>query len=194
MSGVHLAEALRALRDWRDDRTIIVTTMGAAREWMALGALHPLDFVLVPSSMGQASSLGLGLALARPDLRVIVVNGDGSLLMNLGTLVTIAAARPANLWMVVAVNGVYEVTGAQPTPGSLAGTDLATVARGCGWDHVITCTSQEAWHQALTWPSGTNGPRLTVLETAVTPGGVGPRSPGKAGPRAAAFGRAVAAI
>lgn len=194
MSSVQLGEAMRTLRAWRDDRTIIVTTMGAAREWMALGPLHALDFVLVPSSMGQASSLGLGLALARPDLRVIVVNGDGSLLMNLGSLVTIAAARPRNFAMVVVANGVYEVTGAQPTPGSLAGADLATVARGCGWDHVIRCATQDEWRQSLTMAPGTDGPRLTILETQVTPGGVGPRSPGKAGPRAATFHQVLAAV
>lgn len=192
MSGVVLADALRMLRETRDDRTIVVTTMGAAREWMALGPLHPLDFVLVPSSMGQASSLGLGLALARPDLRVVVVNGDGSLLMNLGSLVTIAAARPRNLVMVVAANGVYEVTGSQPTPGALAGVDFGAVAVGCGWEHVIPCDTQDAWHQALGSQEGTDGPVLVVLGTAAAPGGVGPRSPGKAAPRAAAFMSALA--
>ncbi|MBK8246729.1 MAG: thiamine pyrophosphate-binding protein [Gemmatimonadetes bacterium] len=194
MSGVELAGAMRILREWRDDRTIVVTTMGAAREWMALGPLHPLDFVLVPSSMGQASSLGLGLALARPDLRVVVVNGDGSLLMNLGSLVTIAAERPPNLVMVVVANGVYEVTGGQPTPGVAAGVDLAAVAAGSGWEHVIRCSTQEQWHQSLNETVGTNGPRFVLLESPVTAGGVGPRSPGKAGPRAAAFGEAVARV
>lgn len=191
MSGVELLAAMRTLREVRDDRTIVVTTMSAARDWMALGPLHALDFVLVPSSMGQASSLGLGLALARPDLRVVVVNGDGSLLMNLGSLVTIAGLRPPNLTMVVCVNGVYEVTGAQPTPGSLAGVDFAAVAKGTGWEHVIRCDTQISWHQSLTDDRGSHGPRLIVLETAVTPGGIGPRSPGKAWERAAAFARAL---
>ncbi|MBL8961465.1 MAG: hypothetical protein JNJ98_16520 [Gemmatimonadetes bacterium] len=168
--------------------------MGAAREWMALGPLHPLDFVLVPSSMGQASSLGLGLALARPDLRVVVVNGDGSLLMNLGSLVTIAGERPPNLLMVVVANGVYEVTGGQPTPGVAAGVDLATVASGCGWKQVITCRTQDQWRQSLVAQQETNGPRLVVLETRANPGAAGPRSPGKAQLRAAAFTDAVAGV
>jgi thiamine pyrophosphate-dependent acetolactate synthase large subunit-like protein len=194
MSGVELSSAMRVLREWRDERTIVVTTMGAAREWMALGPLHELDFVLVPSSMGQASSLGLGLALARPDLRVVVVNGDGSLLMNLGTLVTIAAQRPTNLAMIVVANGVYEVTGAQPTPGAEARADIATVARGAGWDHVIPCATQDDWCQSLSGMWESHGPILVVLETAATPGGVGPRSPGKGAPRAAAFKEAVARL
>lgn len=195
MSGINLSSAMRVLREWRDDRTIVVTTMGAAREWMALGPLHPLDFVFVPSSMGQASSLGLGLALARPDLRVVVVNGDGSLLMNLGSLVTIAAERPPNLMMVVAVNGVYEVTGGQPTPGVAAGVDLAAVAAASGWEHVIRCSAQEQWHQSLTKAVRTNGPRFVLLEAAqVISGGAGPRSPGMGGPRAVAFAEAVAAV
>ena len=65
--------------------------MGTAREWMTQG-MQPRDLVFVPSAMGHAPSIGLGLALARPNLRVIVCNGDGSMLMNLGSLVTIAAA------------------------------------------------------------------------------------------------------
>ena len=66
--------------------------MGSAREWMALGPSHALDFILVPSAWGTATSIGLGLALAQPDRRVIVCSGDGSLLMNLGSLASIVAA------------------------------------------------------------------------------------------------------
>lgn len=191
MSGVELMAAMRTLHGVRDHRTIVVTTMSAARDWMALGPLHPLDFVLVPSSMGQASSLGLGLALARPDLRVVVVNGDGSLLMNLGTLVTIAGQGPRNLTMVVCVNGVYEVTGGQPTPATAAGVDFGLIARGAGWEHVIPCRTQDDWRQALEGAAGSHGSRLVVLETELVPGGVGPRSPGPAPARAEAFRRAL---
>ena len=71
-----------------------MTTMAAAREWQKLQK-QPLDFVLVPSSMGQATALGLGIALAQPEQKVIVCNGDGSMLMNLGSLVTITACSTA---------------------------------------------------------------------------------------------------
>lgn len=90
-----LFESLKALRSARTDE-IVVTVMGAAREWMTLSS-HALDFIYVPSSMGQASSLGLGLALAQPNRRVIVCNGDGSTLMNPGPLVTITAQGPSSL-------------------------------------------------------------------------------------------------
>jgi phosphonopyruvate decarboxylase len=108
-----LTGAVAVVRQRRGPEDIVVSSMGNARAWMALGPLHELDLVLVPSAMGHATSMGLGLALAQPARRVIVLSGDGSLLMNLGSLVTIAAEAPANLVVVVFVNGVYEVTGAQ---------------------------------------------------------------------------------
>lgn len=194
MSGgtLSLHDAMGVLRDARTDRDVIVTTMGAARDWMALGPLHPLDLVFVPSSMGQATSVGLGLALARPDLRVVVVNGDGSMLMNLGSLVTIAAESPPNLSVVVAENGVYEVTGAQPTPGRAAGTDLEAVARGCGITRTRRCIHLDEWRSALPTLLGEEGPQFAVLEVAVVPGGMGPRSPGPAAERARRFAEALA--
>jgi thiamine pyrophosphate-dependent acetolactate synthase large subunit-like protein len=79
-------------------------------------------------SMGVASSIGLGLALARSDLRVFVLDGDGSLLMNLGSLATIGLVRPGNLVLVVMDNGEYATTGGQATP-TANGADLAAAAR-----------------------------------------------------------------
>src|SRR5207249_6541773 len=79
-------------------------------------------------SMGVASSIGLGLALARPDLRVFVLDGDGSLLMNLGSLATIGLLQPANLTLVVMDNEEYATTGGQPTP-TAHGADLDAAAR-----------------------------------------------------------------
>src|SRR5688500_19167534 len=128
-----MREAVAVLRDARGPTDIVIPSMGSAREWMALGPTHDLDFVLVPSAMGHATSVGLGLALAQPARRVIVLSGDGSLLMNLGSLVTISAQRPPNLVIVVFVNGVYEVTGAQVTPGpETAPVDYAAPARASG--------------------------------------------------------------
>jgi sulfopyruvate decarboxylase subunit beta len=144
-----LVEALRALRAVRRDE-VVVTTMAAAREWRKLSD-HPLDFVLVPSSMGQATSLGLGIALAQPGRRVMVCNGDGSMLMNLGSLVTITACAPPNLTVIVFDNGVYEVTGIQPTPGAAelradgSNVDFAAIARACGFRSVWSFADREAW-------------------------------------------------
>jgi thiamine pyrophosphate-dependent acetolactate synthase large subunit-like protein len=182
-----LGEAVRAVRDARGDGDVVVTTMGASREWMAMGLLHPRDFVLVPSSMGQATSVGLGLALAMPGRRIIVVNGDGSMLMNLGSLVTIAAQRPPNLLLVLCDNGAYEVTGAQPTPGVAAGTDLAAVARACGIADVRRYADADRWGADLPALLSGRGPIVAVLDVAVTPGGAGPRSPGPAAARARRF-------
>ena len=192
-TGMELKAALQELRARRHDRDVVITTMGPAREWMALGPSHPLDLVLVPSAMGHATSWGLGLALARPDRRIIVVNGDGSMLMNLGSLVTIMAERPPNLLVIVCDNGGYEVTGAQPTPGSAAGrvgadrADLTAIARGAGFEKVAHCQSLESWIRTLPEVLDQRGPSFVVLDIRLIPETPGPRSPGPAGPRGVAF-------
>src|SRR3954470_4503232 len=121
-------EALVVIHEARGEEDVVITTMTPARDWMTLSQ-NPRDLVLVPSAMGHATSMGLGLALAQPERRVIVCNGDGSMLMNLGSLVSIAAARATNLVVLVFDNGVYEVTGAQPIP-SPGAIDFVTIARG----------------------------------------------------------------
>src|SRR4051812_44719417 len=97
--------ALETLRRECRPSDVVVTTMATALDWMILGT-GPLDLVFVPSAMGHATSIGLGLALAQPRRRVFVCNGDGSMLMNLGSLVTIAAAAPPNLTVLLFDNGV----------------------------------------------------------------------------------------
>src|SRR5579872_4830965 len=134
-----LKQAVEVLHEVRRDE-VVVTTMGSAREWQKLGK-HPLDLIYVPSSMGQGTALALGIALAQPKRQVVVCNGDGSMLMNLGSLVTITAQAPANLTVLVLDNGVYEVTGAQPTLAAAplrtdkAPVDFAAIARACGISH-----------------------------------------------------------
>ena len=99
-------------------------------------------------SMGLASSIGLGLALARPDARVIVLDGDGSLLMNLGSLATIGLLRPANLVVVVMDNEEYATTGGQPTP-TAHGADLEGAARAMGIAAAATVRSESELRRAL---------------------------------------------
>jgi thiamine pyrophosphate-dependent acetolactate synthase large subunit-like protein len=162
-----------------------------------MGPLDPLDFVFVPSSMGQAPSLALGLALAQPERRVFVCNGDGSTLMNLGALATISAEAPANLVLVVFDNGVYEVTGAQPTPGSALGrpdrrgVDFAEIARACGWTSVFRYRDLDEWQDAARETVGAPGPVFIALEVAPVPGAVGPKSPGPTVERARQFREAL---
>jgi len=92
-------------------------------------------------AMGGAAMIGLGLALARPDLRVAVITGDGEMLMGLGSLATIGVQRPANLSVVAFDNGLYGETGMQASH-TQNGVDLAEVARGCGIEHVLEVTDE----------------------------------------------------
>src|SRR5262249_46033163 len=153
------AEALKVLAAHRGDK-VVVTTMSAAGIWPALSDT-PLDFAYIPSSMGQAPALGLGLALAQPGRGVVVVNGDGSMLMNLGSLVTLAN-QPADVYLLVMDNGLYEVTGGQPTAGT-GHTDFAGLARAAGIQRAYRFDSLDAWRlgaaEALTGP----GPVLVWL-------------------------------
>ena len=116
-----------------DPHTVVIATTGyTGRELYAL-ADRPQHFYMV-GSMGCASSLGLGLALARPDLRVLVIDGDGAALMRLGNLATVGAYRPPNLLHVVLDNEAHDSTGAQATV--TACTDFALLAAGCGYGRV----------------------------------------------------------
>lgn len=113
---------------------IIVPVYQAAQEWRAIKPDHALTYYSI-GAMGQASSAALGLALGRSDKRVIVLDGDGSLLMNLGALVTIASQRPTNLIHFVCENGMYEANGAHPIPGQ-GGVSFAGLARAAGYAKV----------------------------------------------------------
>jgi len=127
-----LVESLEILSAARGDDCVVLSTMSAAREWMKLGT-HPLDFIYAPSAMGEAPALGLGIALSQPARKVLVLNGDGCLLMNLGCLVTITAEAPPNFHLIVFDNSVYEVTGQQLTA---AAPDH--VRRGAGRGRFLT--------------------------------------------------------
>jgi sulfopyruvate decarboxylase subunit beta len=134
-------EALEAIGRVRSGQ-IVVTTMGSAGFWPSISDT-PLDFAYIPSSMGQGISLCLGLALAQPHRGAIVVMGDGSLLMNLGSLVTVAN-HPAPLHVVLIDNGLYEVTGGQAVPGS-GRTDFAGLARAAGIERVYSFDDLGKW-------------------------------------------------
>jgi len=133
--------ALEVLAQHRGER-VVVTTMGSIAIWPKLSDT-PLDFAYIPSSMGQGPALGLGLALAHPERGAIVVNGDGCTLMNLGCLVTIAS-NPANLYLLIIDNGLYEVTGGQARAGA-GRVDFAALARAAGIQRVYQFDSAAAW-------------------------------------------------
>jgi thiamine pyrophosphate-dependent acetolactate synthase large subunit-like protein len=111
---------------------IVVASYSSAVEWLALGE-RTLNYFSV-GAMGLDSSHALGLALGRPQQRVICLQGDGSLMMNLGCLVTIAEAAPRNLVHFCVHNGTYEANGGHPIPQP--GADLAAMARAAGYRHV----------------------------------------------------------
>ena len=190
---IPLVEALESLRRARDEHEVVITTMGSAREWMTFGEPHPLDIILVPSAMGHGTSIGLGLALARPDKRVIVCSGDGSLLMNLGSLASIVAADVPNLVIIVFDNGVYEVTGQQPTAGAAAArsnaraADFCGIARSCGFDAVYRFENAASWSAGVRQALDATGPTFISLDIEPVPGGAAPHSPGPAPERARRF-------
>src|SRR5262245_61226951 len=122
-------ELLGPLARLRGD-ALVVTTMAAVRAW-GRHSTSELDFASADSAMGHAADLALGLALGRPERKVVCLNGDGSMLMSLGSLVTIVESGARNLVLFVMENRTYEITGNQPVPG--AGTvDFAALARGAG--------------------------------------------------------------
>src|SRR5213078_337152 len=129
----------------------------------------------MPSAMGHGPGLALGLALACPGRGVIVVNGDGSMLMSLGSLVTLAA-HPADVYLIVMDNALYEVTGGQRTAGS-GRADFAALARAAGIPRVYAFDSLTAWDQgaaeALTGP----GPVVVHLKVEGRRGQKTPRPP-----------------
>ena len=123
-------------------RHVVVTTMTAVGIWPELSD-SPLDFAYMPSAMGHGPGLALGLALAQDRHGVIVVNGDGSMLMSLGSLATLAA-HPANVYVVILDNGLYEVTGGQATAGA-GRVDFAALARAAGIARVFAFDTFTAW-------------------------------------------------
>jgi thiamine pyrophosphate-dependent acetolactate synthase large subunit-like protein len=115
---------------------LVVTGLGAATYDVGAAGDRPTNFYLW-GAMGGAAMIGLGLALAQPQRRVLVVTGDGEMLMGLGALATIAGSGADNLALAVLDNARFGETGSQASHTGL-GTDLAAVAAACGWRHTAT--------------------------------------------------------
>jgi phosphonopyruvate decarboxylase len=163
--------ALAALAKLRTDE-IVVATYQAAFDWMRL-APHPLNYVSI-GAMGVASSHALGLALGRPDRKVIVLDGDGSLLMNLGSLATIAGAAPHNLFHFVCENRCYEANGSHPLPSPAV--DFPAMARAAGIDHSFGFDDLDVFTSALPGLLALRGPVFAALR--VVPGDPSPQDYG----------------
>jgi len=131
-------DALKSVYEKLQDR-VVITIMGAvAAELQAIG--HRPNFFYLQHAMGLASSLGLGVALTRPELSVVVFDGDGSILMNLGGLTTLARYRPRNLVHVVFDNESLLSVGGFPTATS-TGSDIAGMAKAAGIPRTATVTT-----------------------------------------------------
>lgn len=178
--GLDRRAAVARLLEGRTD-LVVVTGLGSPTYDVAAAGDSDRNFYLW-GAMGGAAMLGLGLALARPDLPVAVITGDGEALMGMGGLATIGLQAPANLTVVVLDNGLYEETGGQASHTG-RGVDLAVVARGCGIADARMVTDMagiEALrvriHDAL------GGPTLAVVK--VKPGAAGKVLPSWDGPAA----------
>ena len=133
------AKCIEAIYPELQDK-LVVTIMGAcAQELYDLG--HCENFFYLEHAMGLASSIGLGLALNLPDEKVVVMDGDGSVLMNLGTLATMARYRPPNLTHIIFDNGSLLSTGGFPSHTASGITDLAAIARGAGIQNVSSVST-----------------------------------------------------
>jgi sulfopyruvate decarboxylase subunit beta len=141
------AECIAMLYPELDDK-LVVTIMGAcAQELYDLG--HKDNFFYLQHAMGLASSIGLGLAMHLPRERIVVLDGDGSVLMNLGTLATIARYRPRNLIHIIFDNGSLLSTGGFDSHTTTGITDLAAVAKGAGLEHVTAVASVMDFGEAV---------------------------------------------
>ncbi|SCU86382.1 Thiamine pyrophosphate enzyme, C-terminal TPP binding domain-containing protein 11 [Cupriavidus necator] len=171
---MRIAQACQLIAQARGER-VIVSTMGAMHTLDALG-VSERRLSSVPL-MGGAASLGLGLALARPDVGVVVVDGDASLLMQLGGLVTVAEARPQRFLHIVIENGV-QFGGASnlPTPGA-GKVNYAALAQAAGYAGAMIFDQAEAFAGALPELLEKNGPMLVALKIEPEPSRFGPAQP-----------------
>ncbi len=155
-------KALQVLIGLRKKDQVVITIQGSSREWPKL-TNHSLDFHFLPSAMGAAIPLGLGIASAQPSREVIVVSGDGSLLMNLGCLVTVAGSGATNLTVVLLDNGVYAVTGGQKTAGNEAGVDFVGLAKASGICNACEFEQLGEWESCAKDFLKSDGPRFVRL-------------------------------
>lgn len=163
------AQLLEGLARHRTDE-IVVTTMSSARPWGHLSD-HELDFASIDSAMGHGADLALGIALAHPARKVICLNGDGSMLMTLGTLATIVGAAPLNLVLFVCDNGTFEITGNQPVAGA-GRLDHAALAEAAGFRNVFRFDDARDYVKSLPEVLGSLGP--TFVHALVKAGSEGP--------------------
>ena len=172
-------DLMAVLQKHRGD-AVVLPVERANGVWPGISTMPQRD--LAESVMGKGSSLGLGVALARPDTKVIVLDGDGSLLMNLGALTTIAEMQPANLYHFVLENGIYATTGGQPIPAQ-GRVSFTGVARESGYAAVYDFDDLEQLAVGLEEVLQASGPVLVCVKTVPNPRAPEERSQEMARPR-----------
>jgi phosphonopyruvate decarboxylase len=163
-------DMIRALTERLPDDQIVVAAYTAAFDLIAIRP-NPLNYIS-SGAMGLTSSHALGFALAMPDRRIILLDGDGSLLMNLGCLVTIAEAAPRNLIHFVCQNGTYEANGGHPIPGQDR-VDFAAMAKGAGYAHTHEISDLADFNDRIDGILAEDGPVFVDLK--LEPGEKSPR-------------------
>ncbi len=156
-------EALVLLNEHRTTE-IVVPVYQAATTWRSISMSH-LDYTFT-GAMGQGSSHALGLALGRPDKKIIILDGDGSLLMNLGSLVTIGYINPSNLVHCVCINGTYETNGSIQIPGH-QNISFAKMAKAAGYKKILVINDMDSWKKTIPEILTTN--KLTFIELHMHP-------------------------
>ena len=154
-------EATNALADWFGADPVIASLGHPAYDLFATGDRD--SYFYTWGSMGLASSIGVGLAMAKPDRKVVVLDGDGSLLMNLGSLATIGWVRPTNLIVIVWDNELYGTTGGQDT-ATAHGADLAAAAKSMGIESAATVLTIDELTEAASRSGSTPGPHVIIAK------------------------------
>jgi thiamine pyrophosphate-dependent acetolactate synthase large subunit-like protein len=157
---------LDALVAWLGAEDVLISCLGANARWLPHLPVRSPVFAMC-DSMSAAIPLALGVALTRPDRHVVALEGDGSLLMSPNVLATVAAARPANLTMILWVNGHYESSGGQSLPA--APVDWPALARAAGITKVETVREPDALAAALDAARAAREPTVVVLPIAFDP-------------------------
>ena len=158
---IEMRDAMRVVMKHRKD-DIVLTTETSSRAWADVTDSGPLN--LGVPAMSKGSSMALGMALAQPDRRVIVFDGDGCLLMNLGSLVTIADQGPKNFYHIVVDNGMYAMTGGQPVPGDGV-FSWSELAEASGYKKSFEFENLEDWTTGIGDALDEPGPVLVVMKT-----------------------------
>ena len=168
-------DAMGVLAENLDDQ-LVVASLGHTKYELNAHKDRPEHFYMW-NAMGMACSMGLGLAMARPDRKVFILDGDGALLMNLSSLPTEALGAPKNLIHVVFDNHQHKMTGGQPT-ATAAGADFAAIAKGAGFPQVARVETLDAMRAAVQQALVSNGPAfIHVLVEQSPKEGKPPKSP-----------------